>query len=142
MLSKTFWKYFDKNAEYTSITATHSGGAAVSAKLYRNGLLTVDFTDLGSGETVTVKTPFDFEVADFWLRVTSGGEVSSKTLTLRNGSTAISSALSMATDKATVRPTTMDSAQTSFVKDDDDLVLISSAHADGDGRAYILITPA
>ena len=142
MNSKDFWKYLKNNPDGVSLTVAHSGSETVTAKIYDGNLLVVDFTNLGSDEYVTVNTPFSFEVADFWLRVTNGGEVASKTLTLQNGSDAISSALSMTTDVTTVRPTTMDSAYTSFTKDDNDLKLVSSAHADGDGRAYILVTPA
>jgi hypothetical protein len=100
-------------------------------------MIVCDFTALGSGETVTINTPFKFEVIDVWLVVKNGENVGSKTLTVKNSSTALSSALSMATDKARVATATLDEDQAVFSVGDNDLVLVSSAHADGGATVYI-----
>ena len=120
------------------LTATHSGDGTATAFLYGD-VIEVNCVDVGSSETVTVATPFKFEVVDYFMRVTNGQNVTDKTMTLKNGSTAISSALAASTDKGFVRPTTMDSAQATFEGGDDDLVLASSAHGDGDQVHYLKI---
>jgi hypothetical protein len=119
------------------ISATHSGNGTVSECVAQDGMIVCDFTALGSGETVTINTPFKFEVIDVWLVVKNGENVTSKTLTVKNSSTALSSALSMATDKARVATATLDEDQAVFSVGDNDLVLVSSAHADGGATVYI-----
>jgi len=118
------------------ITAVHSGSEAVTATA-ESGKIVVDFSRLGSGETVTVNTPFKFTVYDAVLVVGNGENVASKTLTVKNNSTALTSALSMATDKARVATATLDEDQAVFDTSDNDLVLTSSAHADGGGTLYL-----
>jgi hypothetical protein len=103
----------------------------------QDGMIICDFTALGSGETVTINTPFKFTVIDVVMVVGNGENVTSKTLTVKNDSTALSSALSMATDKARVATATLDEDQAVFSVGDDDLVLASSAHGDGGGTVYI-----
>lgn len=124
-----------------SIDATHSGNGTVAAVLIGDKII-VDITALGSGENVIVDTPFGFEIIDAYLRVANGGNVNSKTLTVQNGSTAVSSDLSMATDKSIKRATTIDSAEAAFVAGDDDLKLVSSAHADGSCKVVLTIVEA
>ena len=136
MKSINWWKTKTK----LDISAAHSGSEAISAYVFDNKIF-VDFDNLGSGEIVTVDTPFDFEVVDAYLRVKNGGNVTSKTLTVKNNTTALSSALSMATDKGIARTTTLDSAQAVFSKGDNDLKLVSSAHNDGDALVVISIVP-
>ena len=119
------------------ISAAHSGDGTVSECVAQDGMIVCDFTALGSGETVTINTPFKFEVIDVWLVVKNGENVSSKTLTVKNDSTALSSAMSMATDKARVATATLDEDQAVFAARDNDLVLTSSAHADGGATVYI-----
>ena len=119
------------------ISATHSGNGTVPECVAQDGMIICDFTALGSGETVTINTPFKFTVIDVVMVVGNGENVTSKTLTVKNGSTALSSALSMATDKARVATATLDEDQAVFSVGDDDLVLASSAHGDGGGTVYI-----
>jgi len=119
------------------ISATHSGDGTVSECVAQDGKIICDFTALGSGETVTISTPFKFEVIDVYLVVKNGENVSSKTLTVKNSSTALSSAMSMATDKARVATATLDEDQAVYGVGDDDLVLTSSAHGDGGATVYI-----
>jgi|GEM_PF-2197014 hypothetical protein len=119
------------------ISATHSGNGTVPECVAQDGMIICDFTALGSGETVTINTPFKFTVIDVVMVVGNGENVTSKTLTVKNDSTALSSALSMATDKARVATATLDEDQAVFSVGDDDLVLASSAHGDGGGTVYI-----
>ena len=119
------------------ISATHSGDGTVPECVAQDGKIICDFTALGSGETVTINTPFKFTVYDIVLVVGNGENVGSKTLTVKNGSTALSSAISMATDKARVATATLDEDQAVFAVGDNDLVLTSSAHSDGGGTVYI-----
>ena len=136
MRSITYWR--GKGVGY-KIDATHSGdGLNTNVKaIVQNDMIICDFSVLGATEYITIKTPFPFEVIDAWLVVGNGENVASKTLTLKNGSTALSSTLSMATDKGLVRATTLDEDQAKFKKDDDDLKLVSSNHTDGGGTVYI-----
>ena len=119
------------------ISATHSGDGTVPECVAQDGKIICDFTALGSGETVTINTPFKFTVYDIVLVVGNGENVGSKTLTVKNGSTALSSAISMATDKARVATATLDEDQAVFEVGDNDLTLVSSAHSDGGGTVYI-----
>ena len=119
------------------ISATHSGDGTVPECVAQDGKIICDFTALGSGETVTINTPFKFTVYDIVLVVGNGENVGSSTLTVKNGSTALSSAMSMATDKARVATATLDEDQAVFAAGDNDLVLTSSAHADKGGTVYI-----
>lgn len=119
------------------ISATHSGDGAITECVAQDGMIICDFTLLGSGETVTINTPFKFTVIDVTMVVGNGENVASKTLTVKNGSTALSSALSMATDKARVATATLDEDEAVFNVGDNDLTLVSSAHADGGGTVYI-----
>ena len=119
------------------ISATHSGDGTVPECVAQDGKIICDFTALGSGETVTINTPFKFTVYDIVLVVGNGENVGSKTLTVKNSSTALSSAMSMATDKARVATATLDEDQAVFAVGDNDLTLVSSAHADGGATVYI-----
>tara|TARA_R100000664_G_scaffold2996_1_gene7034 strand:+ start:5690 stop:6109 length:420 start_codon:yes stop_codon:yes gene_type:complete len=119
------------------ISATHSGDGTVPECVAQDGKIICDFTALGSGETVTINTPFKFTVYDVVLVVGNGENVTSKTLTVKNSSTALSSAMSMATDKARVATATLDEDQAVFEVGDNDLTLVSSAHGDGGGTVYI-----
>jgi hypothetical protein len=119
------------------ISATHSGSETISECVAQDGMIICDFTALGSGETVTINTPFKFEVIDIHLVVKNGENVSSKTLTVKNGSTALSSAMSMATDKARVATATLDEDQAVYNVGENDLVFTSSAHADGGATVYV-----
>jgi len=120
-----------------SISATHSGNGTIPECVAPDGMIICDFTALGRGETVTINTPFKFTVIDVIMVVGNGENVTSKTLTVKNSSTALSSALSMATDKGIARTTTLDEDQALFNVGDNDLTLVSSAHADGGGTVYI-----
>lgn len=122
------------------IYATHNGSEAVSAYVFDNKIY-VDFDNLGSGEIVNVYTPFDFEVVDVYARVKNGGQVASKTLTLKNTTTALTDALDVSVDKGIVRAATIDSGQAVFKKDENDLNIVSSAHADGDALVILSIVP-
>ena len=119
------------------ISATHSGNGVITECVSQDGMIICDFTLLGSAETVTINTPFKFTVIDVVMVVGNGENVASKTLTVKNNTTALSSALSMATDKARVATTTLDEDQAVFSVGDNDLVLTSSAHADGGATVYI-----
>ena len=118
-------------------SATHSGDGTVPECVAQDGKIICDFTALGSSETVTINTPFKLTVYDIVLVVGNGENVGSKTLTVKNGSTALSSAISMATDKARVATATLDEDEAVFAVGDNDLVLTSSAHADGGATVYI-----
>ena len=97
-----------------------------------------DFTALGSGETVTIKTPFKFTVIDIFMVVGKGENVTSKTITVKNDSTALSGAMSMTNDIARVPTAYLDEDQALFNIGDDDLVLVSSAHNDGGATVYLV----
>ena len=132
--------YANTKAQRPSLTASCNASGVVSA-VFNADKIVVSITDIASGEIATVNTPFTFEILDIVLRVTNGGEVTSKTLTVKNGTDSISSAMSMATDKARVVPTTVDSAYTTFTKDDNNLNFVSSAHAAGDCKVILTILP-
>jgi hypothetical protein len=119
------------------ISATHSGSETITECVAQNGMIICDFTALGSGETITINTPFKFTVIDVTMVVGNGENVTSKTLTVKNNTTALSSAMSMATDVARVATATLDEDQALFNVGDNDLVLVSSAHSDGGGTVYI-----
>ena len=128
--------YFRGQGSGFSITSAHSGNGTSSA-VVKNNMIIVDITALGSEEYVTVNTPFSFEVVDAYLVVGNGEHQANKELTIKNGSTALSSVLSMATDKGVARATTLDEDQAKFELDDNDLKLVSSAHGDGGATVYI-----
>ena len=130
--SAEIWRTVGSHA----LVATHSGNGTATAYLQGNRIV-CDFTDLGSNETITLSVPFDMELCDLSLRVTNGQNVGSKTLTLGNAGSAISDAISMATDVDLIRPSTWDSDNVAFSKGDDDIRLTSSAHGDGDARVII-----
>ena len=119
--------------------AVHSGGEAVEAYIYGNKLF-CDFDNLGSAETVTITIPEALKIVDAMLRVKSGGQVASKTITVKNATNAVSDALAMTTDKSIARATTIDSTYVS-VAVAGTIVLTSSAHADGDALVVIDIEP-
>ena len=119
------------------ISATHSGNGTISECVAQDGMIICDFTDLGSEETVTINTPFKFTVIDIHMVVGNGENVGSKTLTVKNTTTALSSAMSMANDSARVPTATLDEDQALFNVGDNDLTLVSSAHNDGGGTVYI-----
>ena len=133
MKSITYWR--GKGAGF-GLTVAHSGNGTATAEVVNNQIV-CHFTDLGSEEIVTINTPFSFDVIDAALIVDNGQQVGSKTLTVKNDTTALSSTLSMATDKGLTRATTIDEDVASFAVDDNDLKLVSSAHADGDATVYI-----
>ena len=122
------------------ISATHSGDGLLDELDcgVQDNMIICNMKALGSGETITINTPFAFEVIDVWLVVGNGENVTSKTLTVKNNATALSSALSMATDKGVASTATLDEDQAKFGAGDNDLVLTSSAHADGGGTIYIV----
>ena len=119
------------------ISASHSGNGTITECVAQDGKIICDFTLLGSGESVTINTPFKIEVIDAYLVVGNGENVTSKTLQVKNGSTALTSTMSMATDKGIARATTLDEDQAVFNVGDNDLKLVSSAHADGGATVYI-----
>ena len=123
---------------FFDISATHSGNGTITSCGVQDNMIICDFTALGSEETITINTPFAFEVIDIWLVVGNGENVASKTLTVKNNATALSSALSMATDKGVASTATLDEDQAKFAVGDDDLVLTSSAHGDGGATVYIV----
>ena len=119
-----------------ALTATHSGNGTASAVMYPDRII-IDYTALGSSETVTVTTPASFTVVD--AHAISASTVGSKTLTVKNNTSAVSSAMSIATANKITRTTDVVQAQASFSAGDDELVIASSANADGDGKAVIAI---
>ena len=129
------------NYSYKALTATHSGTETAEAYMFRDKII-VSYLNLGSGETVTVATPTAFEVVDVHLMVHEGEQVASKTITVKNTAAAISGALAASTDKALIRTEVCDTTNSTFDAGDDDLVLTSSAHADGDGQIILnIVTP-
>ena len=136
-MAKTSMANWRASGGASGISATHSGSETITECVAQDGMIICDFTLLGSGETVTINTPFKLTVIDAYLVVGNGENVASKTLTVKNGSTALSSALSMATDKGVARTTTLDEDQAVFDVGDNDLTLVSSAHADGGATVYI-----
>jgi len=121
------------------LTAVHSGSAAVEAYIYGDKLF-CDFVDLGTSETITITIPFKLKIVTALMRIASGGNQATKTLTISNGSDAVSNAMSMATDKAIVAPSTIDSAYCSVAKAGT-IVFTSSAHSDADALVVIDIIP-
>jgi len=82
--------YFRANAGgFNDFSPVHSGSEAVTATL-QNNVIKVEITNLGSSETVTLDTPFDFEIVDVYMRVTNGGNVNPKTVVVKNNATAVS----------------------------------------------------
>ena len=123
---------------YQPITATSDGDGTQSAYMYA-GKIVVDINNLGSGEIVTLSTPIAIEVIDCYAVVKESGGVTSKTLTLKNSTDAISSALSVAaTDGLVSRTTKIFDTKANFDAGDDDMKIVSSAHTDGD--AYVVIS--
>jgi len=136
-MAKTSIANWRKSGGAFSLTATHSGNGTITECAAQDGMIICDFTLLGSGETVTINTPFKFTVIDAYLVVGNGENVTSKTLQVKNGSTALTSTMSMATDKGVARATTLDEDEAVFNVGDNDLTLTSSAHADGGATVYI-----
>ena len=131
--SSAVWKSSGGRFE---ITSSHSGTESVTAYA-QHGYIVCGFTLLGSGEYVTINTPFDMTIIDAHLVVGNGENVGSKTLTIKNTTTAVSSAMSMATDVGVARTATWDEDAATFDAGDNDLRLYSSAHADGGATVYI-----
>jgi hypothetical protein len=123
---------------YQPITATSDGSGTQSAFMYA-GKIVVDINDLASGKIVTVSTPIAIEVIDCYAVVKESGGVASKTVTLKNSTDAISTALSVAaTDGLVSRTTKLFDTKANFDVGDDDMNLVSSAHAAGD--FYVVIS--
>ncbi len=136
MRTNSWWR--TKGGKFI-LTAVHSGIEAVSAWIYGDKLF-CDFDNLGSDETITITIPHKLKIVDAILRVKSGSNQASKTVTIKNGSDVVSSTLSMNTDKALVRATTIDTTYNSVAKAGT-IVLLSSTHGDGDGLVVIDIIP-
>jgi len=136
MKSVAYWR---SQGGRFDISASHSADGALADGLTyaQNGYIVCDFTLLGSGEIITINTPFDFTIIDIHLVVGNGENVGSKTLTVKNTTTALSSAMSMATDVGVARTTTLDEDAAVFSSGDNDLKLVSSAHADGGATIYM-----
>lgn len=137
MRSREFWKYLITNADGVSLTATLSGTGSATAKLFPDKII-VDCSAAEHAKTVTLTTPIGFKILDVW---TVHGNATSCTVQVKNGSTAVSDAISIAaSDKDIDRATTLDDAQWEFTKDDDDLV-IAPGTAAFTGRVVIEIQP-
>jgi len=123
---------------YQPITATSDGAGTQSAYMY-DGKIIVDVNDLASSKIITLSTPISIEVIDVYSVVKESGGVASKTITLKNGTDAVSTALSITnTDGLLSRTTKIFDTKANFDAGDDDMKLVSSAHAAGD--FYVVIS--
>ena len=129
------WKSQNQALEATS------SGAGTAEVILVDGLIVVDVNGLASEETLTINTPWDFEIYDAWVVVKAGGGVASSTVVIKNNATVVTNTFSTVTTKTVARATTIDDAQANFDTGDDDLVLTRSAHGAGDFMVYIKTGP-
>ena len=122
------------------LTATPSGAGTAEVVLV-DGLIIIDVNGLASSETLTINTPWDFEIYDVWVITKKGGEVSPSTVTIKNNTTAITNSLNTIATKAIVRATTIDDTEAAFNAGDDDLMVVRGAQAAGDFMIYIKTGP-
>ena len=106
-----------------SFTATcDDTGATVTAKLYPDFTLHVTISGAANGKIVTVNTPFGFKLVDLMCIAT--GTVTTGTLTAKNSTDAITSAVVVTTDKVITRTTLIDDEYYEFTAGDNDLKLV------------------
>lgn len=122
------------------LTATPSGTGTANVKICDN-VIVVDVNGLASGETLTINTPFDFEIYDAWVVVKTAGGITASTVVINNDSTAVTNTFATVTAKTVARTTTLDDLQAKFNSGDDDLVVKRGAQAAGDFMVYIAIGP-
>ena len=150
-----YWVANEPNAQVTSAEALRlkdsakiagveysaSAPAGVTATAFAHQLgsgimmLKVAVSGLGVSENITINTPVAFNVLDAKIHTTT--HVASRTLQVKNNTTAVSSTMASAT-KGIARATTIDAAQYAFAKDDNDLV-ISAAGGTGDWAGFVYL---
>jgi len=97
-----------------------TGSAVVTVKA-PDGRIEIDCTALQAGETLTIPTPFPFEIIDM---KTIHGNATLCTVQALNKTDPVTDALAIAaTDKVIDRAATIDDAVSSFETGDDDLVI-------------------
>lgn len=137
MNSREFWKYLAANPTGESLTATLSGTGSATAKLFADKII-IDASAAQVDKTITLTTPMGFKVLDAY---SIHGNATSSVWQLKNGSTALSDAVTAAASDTDIdRVTELDDAQWEFAKDDDDLVIAITTAA-FTGRIVIEIQP-
>lgn len=120
------------------IAASTDKDCSVKAHLFGNQII-VEATNVGT-DTITINTPFDFTVQDIAVTVMTAS-VAGKTVTLKNGSSAISDVLDIATKDTIVKASSIYRNYASFDEDDNDLKLVFATTGDVDVYVVINIAP-
>ena len=128
-LSSQDW-YKSKGAH--DLLSTHSGDGTVEVR-YMESQIYIAVTAMAADETITINTPFDFQILDFNIVSTVG--VTDRVIALKNGSDTIES-LTIAVSNTMYRADSL-AAYLEFNKGDNDLILASSA---GSGDAEFFVT--
>jgi len=131
-LSSADW-YKSKGSH--NLIATHSGDGTVDAK-YTESEIYITITGLAAGESVTINTPLDFRLLDF--NALCGASVSSRVLTLKNGSNTVE-ALDAVTTSTMYRADSLDKDYLEWNKDNNDLILAASGGS-GDSDFFVTLT--
>ena len=128
-LSSQDW-YKSKGAH--DLKATHSGDGTVEVR-YMESQIYIMVTALAADETVTINTPFDFQILDCNILAVVG--VTDRVIALKNGSDTIES-LTIATTSTMYKADSL-AAYLEFNKGDNDLILAASG---GSGDAEFVVT--
>ena len=139
---KTLQWFNKQNPSGIVLPSSSSASATSVSTFYNDNIIECVIGALVSGEIVTIETPFGFEITDAYSRVLRGGNVSSKTVIIKNTTAAVTNAMSVATDAGVARATTIDTGHTVFLAGDNDLNIVSSDHASGSMTVYIKVRPS
>ena len=112
-------------------------GATVTAKLYPDYTIHVGISGAADAKIVTVNTPFGFKLVN--MIVVATGTVTTGTLTAKNSTSSITSAVTVTTDKAINKSTSIDDAYYEFSLGDNDLKLVV-ATGSGDMECIAILT--
>ena len=133
MKSITHWR--SEGAGF-ALDITNSGGnSGASAEVVGNCIV-VTTGGLADGEYCTVDTPFSFELVDVMVRCDEAA--ANATITVNNGSSAITDTISSAAVDEIGRMTTCDDDQVKFEAGDNDLQIHSDSGT-GDGSHVVYI---
>lgn len=123
-----------KSRGVRDLLSTHSGDGTVEVR-YMESQIYIAVTDIAADETITINTPFDFQILDFNIVSTVG--VTDRVIALKNGSDTIES-LTIAVSNTMYRADSL-AAYLEFNKGDNDLILAASG---GSGDAEFFATLA
>lgn len=125
------------NGQPIDLTLTFGSTGSGTAKVYRHKII-VDLAAALHANTVTLTTPIAFEIIDCYVIQESS---QAHNITLKNGSDAVSDAITVTTDKTLYYSTTIDNAYSSFARGDDDLVLTIGGAGASTAKVIIVIEP-